>query len=347
MTLALKIPRDTISTSQDEAQKRFLTDTLDLFRGKRSGHMITYAYSEPLHENDPAGGAQYWPSVTKSEKYYPFKDECEVVKAFASSARALLPKNPHFIELGCGDSDAILNKTVPFIQENSNGESTVSGYAAVDINAQFVEEAGKIVSQNTILPSEKVAFSVNDFMQDALKFDFPHPLVFLIFGGFLCNIASNGIKPIDQLEKGFQTLKKNIAINDYLVVTQDSNQDSTSLLEAYDDKIVGKFVLSTLHRIKRDLDVSEEFDPYAFKPHVEWDDKNKAVNVKVKALQSMGFTLNGEEILIKKGQKFSLSNSFKFSVATFIAAAERAGYASRTHLTPNSRTSMHVLQRIQ
>ena len=56
-----------------------------------------------------------------------------------------------------------------------------------------------------------------------------------------------------QLTQTFNRLAQNIKPGDYLVITQDYNQDEFSLLAAYTNPDLANYVLSTLHRVKRDL----------------------------------------------------------------------------------------------
>lgn len=331
----------------DQEDRFLLKDALDFFSGRKSGHMGTHAYSEPKFANDPAGGAVYWRAFIKMVRdYYLLAEEADLIAKFARAANDVFLDsngqaiaNSHFVDLGPGEREAVWLKTLPFIQASTRPR----GYLAIDTNPAFAEAAAQLVDDETSVKSAEA--QTRDFLRDMLEVNFPSPVIFLLFGGYLCNLASNGKSSAAKLRSNFDSLRNNMSRNDYLVVTQDTNNDEASLLRAYDHPVVGQFMLSVLHRIKRDL-TTHNFNPEDFSARIYWDKEHKTLKVSAVADKSMAFTIGGHPFSVIKGTELCISNSYKFPLTTFIDAAREAGFESRSTFNPNSRIALHVLQAV-
>jgi hypothetical protein len=72
MTLTASAIQEVATTESDD-MAHFLADALALFSCNKSGHMVSYAYSEPEYTKDPAGGAAFWRDfIQKNHDYYLF-----------------------------------------------------------------------------------------------------------------------------------------------------------------------------------------------------------------------------------------------------------------------------------
>ena len=343
--MTLMEPKGLAVSNQED--RFLLKDALDFFSGKKSGHMGTHAYSEPAFRDDPAGGAVYWRDFIKSVRdYYLLSEEADLIARFSRAANdAFLDANgqaitnSYFVDLGPGESEAVWQKTLPIMQASTRPR----GYLAIDTNLAFAEAAANLVDEETSVKSAEA--QSRDFLRDMLQVNFPNPVIYLLFGGYLCNLASNGQSSAAKLRGNFDSLRHNMRPTDYLVVTQDTNNDEASIMRAYDHEVVGKFMLSVLHRIKRDLP-THDFNPEDFSARIYWDKENMTLKVSAIADKSMSFTIGGHPFSVIKGTELCISNSYKFPLTTFIDAARDAGFESRTLFNPNGLIALHVLQAV-
>ena len=134
---------------------------------------------------------------------------------------------------------------------------------------------------------------------------------------------------------------------DYLVITQDTNDIEELLLKAYDHPDMALYILSVLHKMKRDLP-TENFDPDAFEFVPRWnkDEHLLSLNISLKKdYAPQSFKIDGVPFSIGYGKELSVVNSYKFPPNFFIKAAEMVGFISEKLFTcDDNPIATHVFQ---
>lgn len=320
----------------------FLQDTLALFSGDKTGHMNAYAFNEPDPSvpNDPVRGGEHWTNFIKNSwDYYLIPEESRLIEKYASDIGAVLPAEATVVDLGPGEKRAVLAKTWPFI----NGLQNPSQFIAVDVNTSFADTAAKTIQALMNIPSRAV---VSNFLEEDLYTN--PPAIFSLFGGLLCNAARTGPDSgFQELARNLQSLSRhNMKSGDYLVITQDTNQDEASLLKAYNHPDMAKYILSVLYKIKRDLP-NKNFDAADFEFVVRWNEEEHLLALAACALNDQKFEIDGTQLSITKGQEFPLVNSYKYPTDFFINAAEAAGYSLfKSNMHDSVNVAIHVLKKI-
>lgn len=309
----------------DETNQRFLEDTLSFWSGKETGHLNAYAFNEPDPRipNDPVRGGEHWTNmILRNLAYYLITKEAAAAKALVKKIGAYLPAGLASGDLGPGEEKAQRNKTLPLNQSLRNS----TAFRAIDVNSVFANTAAKLVEEETGTPSKAI---VGDFLSEKLNIFPDQRAVFSLFGGLLCNFGRDVSRTAeDILTQTFNGLAQNMKPGDYLVITQDTNDIEKTLLEAYSHPDMALYILSVLHKMKRDLP-TENFDPDAFEFVARWnkDEHLLSLNIKLKEDRNpQSFKINGQAFTIGHGREFSVVNSYKFPPEFFIKAAEAAGF---------------------
>jgi len=317
----------------------FLNDTLDLFRGVRTGHMNPYAFNEPdpAISNDPVRGGQHWNDfIAANPHYYTVNAEADCIQQNAQLIANLLPTDLISVEFGPGEGKAIRTKTLPFNQAISPSQ-----YVSIDVNSVYAHQAASLLQEANIASD----FVVADFFHDNLNLPEGRK-AFSLFGGLLCNIpAIRGKGPVDVLQSTFALMRDHFEKGDYLVITQDACHDVQKLEAAYDHPVIGQYILSVLHKIKRDLNTTN-FNPYAFEFAMRYDERQHCVTLGFVADKPQSFKIEDEAYTIPAGKVISLVNSYKFPHPDFVTAACSAGFKVVRSFNCNQATYVHVLQSI-
>jgi uncharacterized SAM-dependent methyltransferase len=322
----------------------FLQDTLDLFSARKTGHMNAYAFNEPdlSIPDDPVRGGDYWTQmIAACPAYYLIQKEAEIIREFSSIIGSFLPQGMTSVDLGPGESSAVLKKTIPFNRQLRN----IHDFISVDINGVFARQGARLVGNVLSVPSSSMK---GNFLAGGVALPTRNRTVATLFGGLLCNAPrGENIPGYVHLRDSFESLSHNFKAGDYLVITQDTNNDSESLIEAYSHPLMGKYILSVLHKIYRDLP-TENFDPGLYEFAVKWDPQEDLLSLNARLKTSAhphSFRIAGVPFTLTHSRLIPLVNSYKFSANKFVVAAEAAGFISRrTHQMQGNPIVIHVLE---
>lgn len=326
---------------QQEKPDLFLTDVLALFSGKKTGHMNAYAFNEPnpAIPNDPVRGGEHWTNFIKNSRdYYLIPEEARLIEHCADEIGSLLPSDATVVDLGPGEKRAVLAKTYPFIK----GLKNPSEFIAVDVNSAFADIAAKSIQALMNIPAKAVT---GNFLEEFLPTN--PPAILSLFGGLLCNAArTDAHSGFTELAGNLRRVSDyNMKHGDYLVITQDTNQDEALLLKAYNHPDIAKYILSVLHKIKRDLP-TDSFDPDQFEYSVRWNAREHLLSLSARATYNQHFALSGIPFSVSQGQEIPLVNSYKYPIDFFVRTAESAGYQPVKTYTPSfTNIALHVLQK--
>jgi len=338
-------------SSQPDTQKipqtTFSEDTVDWFRKQRSGHMAKWLFSSPKFDGDKACGATVWEKVIAQAKtnsdYYVFQDELSIINAALPKLKNHFKSPLTLVDLGPGSKDAIESKTCPIISEL---HSLVRQYISIDTNQDFLKSAHQIISG--YYPQVANGSLCLDFIEDSFRFPAKeNTTVGLVFGITLCNML---IDPREKdlsiflLASSFRRLRSHFSTAEgYLIITQDTNQDERKLKAAY--TAISEYFYPLLHRIRRDLAVFGNYDPKNFSLDLQFIKETKAFSVSFVADKKMTFTVDGNLINLKAGDRLYMGNSFKFDKTQFLEVANSAGFSHiETIEQPNNPCILHIMK---
>ncbi len=306
----------------------FYQDVCDLFGERRAGHMSKWNYSTPQYAGDKARGAEAWVEAISEAKngspYYVFQKERDIINTFAPKSRDYFKGDARLVDLGPGSVDAVQHKVMPFIRGAS---ATIREYTCVDVCATTLNMAEREVKKE--FPFIRTSSLNKDFIHESFRYGTPlSPEVATMFGLTLCNMEIDP-RVVDlpnyQLAACLKRLQSHFSgTEQYLFITQDTNQDPESLKAAY--MALEEHFTSLLYRIRRDLTVAGDFDPDNFTMEVDYFPQTQACALCFVAEKSMIFSVEDEIFMLEEGQRFYFHNAFKFDAKTFLTAADKAGF---------------------
>lgn len=324
----------------------FVNDLIDLFEGKKSGHLAHYHYSEPLFSGDKVNGAYLWDQVIRnSSAYYQFESENSLIPEVAQYVSALLKdEKSSLIDLGPGSGLSLQKKTLPFI----NSLSDIGNYIPVDMCAEYLDGIKQTINSDFsdlhITPQQK------NYFDDAINFDVNTIPVFLFMSSSISNLPEIDKNDLycNQLEKILSHMYEAIQREGYLIVSQDTNQDEKSLYDAYSSPDHVEFSLNLLERIKRDTCNirNSSFDPSAWRYEPQWCAINQCIKHTVIANQDQTVIFNNKTYEIAKNHSFVLDNSHKYRSDDFISISKKAGFIPvKTFMNEVNKVAIHILKR--
>jgi uncharacterized SAM-dependent methyltransferase len=323
-------PKKHKTPSKSEASNRFLIDAINLFTGDRSGHMSPYAFTHAQYKGDPANGIHYWTQFIKTSKnYYLYNEECDLIRKHSKRIISHLPRDVSFIELGPGELNAVRQKTVRLLDEFNKARDKdgqfrhITEYVALDISSRFANSARKEVGHRFGIVTSA---AVSDFNAGELNIDtWSHP-VMLIFGGTVFNAPQvKNMKTEYVLKSYLENIRDIVGPGGYIIMSQDTNNNKESLMDAYEHKMSAKAALSIMHRIERDLE-TKNFSGKDFEHVARWSPDKNLLSLNAVSKADKTFTLGGISFRINKGEEFSLVNAFKYSTERFKTIAEESGF---------------------
>lgn len=327
----------------------FLNDVKDFFSERRAGHLSKWLYSDPLYPGDKACGAVVWQRIIEDARngsdYYVFRDEEEIINSSLAKISGLFASGYRLIDLGPGSADAVKQKVIPIIESADNN---IQEYVAVDVCKTTLDNA--VSKINKLFKSLETEKFCKDFFKDTFFYGSPSPCigeVAVFFGLTLGNMT------IDPRVKGLPELLLTDWLNkirshfstkqNYLIVTQDINNEPISLKKAY--KACAPYYYPLLHRIYRDIEISEGYNPDSFHLEVDYFPETKACALCFVADASMEFCIEDEYFSIAQGQRLYFHNAFKFDIQTFINCANMAGFdVVFTERLPGNPCVLHALK---
>ncbi len=325
----------------------FLQDTVDWFTGRRAGHMSPWLYSVPQYDGDRANGSVEWAKVVQEAKngsdYYVFSEEERIIRESLPDIAALSGRPISLIDLGPGSADAFNNKVAPVIRSL---RGSVCKYIPVDVSTLSLDVVES--ASHAIFPDIAVQQVRKDFLQE--KFTYAATAsrtVSTFFGLTLFNLQIDpritGL-PESVLASSLTRLKGHHKTRDnYMLLTQDSTQNVDKLVTAY--TACQEYFKPLLHRIARDFQVTGNYDPDAFDFGTQFFPETSAFSMYFSPTENMNFTIEGQPVSLKKGQKLFFHNAFKMTPDRFLRTAHDAGYEPvRTITEPNNNHVLHILK---
>jgi uncharacterized SAM-dependent methyltransferase len=300
-----------------------------------------YQYSHSEYSDDPVRGALYWERfIASTDAYYPIYKEGEIAQKYADDIARHVGDIDVLVDIGPGSEKAVTEKTLPIL----NAFSSASYYAPIDICEDYVSGAQDLVKARR--PDIRMASNIIDYNHEQALLPKGKKLA-ISFGSTVSNVPADERSPIpfDEVVKLLKTFGKVINGKGHLIITHDANNDEQSVVASYDHPDQRAFGSNVMYRIQRDLNVSGNFKPQAWKYDPVWHAEKHLLAHTIKATADQTFMIDDELFQIRKGDEFILNTSYKYPVDLFREMTLKAGFETvETYMDDENRMAMHLLK---
>ncbi len=276
-------------------------------------------------------GSELFEQITRLPEYYPTRAEVKILHGHARDMSGYIPLSAALVEFGTGSTKKarILIDAAP----------QLAAYVPVDISAEFLNREAAAVRRD--LPWLAVLPVVADFTRD---FDLPPQIRARPRVGFFPGSTIGNFEPDDAAEF-LRQAGRILGAGASMIVGVDRIKDTAVLNAAYDDAtgITAKFNLNVLARMNREL--GGNFDLAAFRHRAFYNIENHRIEMHLESSKAQSVTVAGRTFDFRKGETIHTENSYKYTVESFRALAEKAGWRPMATWTDeNDYFAIHALK---
>jgi dimethylhistidine N-methyltransferase len=276
-------------------------------------------------------GSELFEQITRLPEYYPTRTELKILHDHARDMSGYIPLSAALVEFGTGSTKKarILIDAAP----------QLAAYVPVDISAEFLNREAAAVRRD--LPWLAVLPVAADFTRD---FDLPPQIRARPRVGFFPGSTIGNFEPEDAAEF-LRQAGRILGPGASMIVGVDRIKDTAVLNAAYDDAagITAKFNLNVLARMNREL--GGKFDLAAFHHRAFYNAEAHRIEMHLESRKAQSVTVAGRTFEFRKGETIHTENSYKYTVESFRALAERAGWRPMATWTDeNDYFAIHALK---
>lgn len=297
----------------------------------RDGFRADQPYIHPKWRWD-AKGSQIFEEITKTPEYYPFSREQELLHQVPDAVRDLT--NPtSIIELGSGSSE----KTQIVLDGLKNRQNKIADIYTVDVSESALLEARDVLADRyrDLNVQPVVADFTSDLDQILQLAPTAQPKLVLFLGGTIGNLN------LTERSRFYQSVAKNFAPGDLVLIGASLKTDIDRMLLAYDDPagVAARFNLNLIERINREL--AGNLPASSFKHMVKWNSAESriegflqctdVVDAYLKVIDMRVKFSVGDEIITDLSGKFVLPNLADEMASSGLAIAQTLTDANATY----------------
>jgi dimethylhistidine N-methyltransferase len=278
-----------------------------------------------------AAGSELFEQITELPEYYPTRTELSILRDHARDMSGYVPLSAALVEFGTGSTKKarILIDATP----------QLAAYVPVDISAEFLAEEATAVRRD--VPWLPVLPVAADFTRD---FDLPPQIRSRPRVGFFPGSTIGNFEPEDAKEF-LRQAGRVLGQGATMIVGVDLVKDKAVLDAAYDDAagVTAKFNLNILRRMNREL--GGEFDLAAFRHRAFYNAAGSRIEMHLESLAAQTVRVAGHNFTFAKGETIHTENSYKYTVESFRALAQEAGWRPADTWTDEKQYfSIHALK---
>jgi dimethylhistidine N-methyltransferase len=274
-------------------------------------------------------GSQLFQQITELPEYYPTRTELQILTTRRHELGALLPSGAALVEFGSGSTE----KARIVLQA-----AAFAAYVPVDISGEFLAE--EVIRLKRDLPQLLILPVAGDFVE---PFALPPEARSRLRVGFFPGSTIGNFEPF-QACAFLRHIAGVLGSGATLIVGVDLVKDPETLFKAYNDAqgITARFNRNVLVRMNRELGAN--FDPCAFEHHAFYNRELSRIEMHLASRKRQKVRVAGRTIELRAGETIHTENSYKYTIDTFAALAQGAGWTSRAVFTdPLDYFSIHVL----
>ena len=276
-------------------------------------------------------GSALFEAITELPEYYPTRTETALLAKAAPAIAGFISPNAALIEFGSGAS--VKTRLV------LDAAPQVGVYIPMDISEDALAPAAATIRK--AYPTLDVAPLIGDFTK-------PIALPSAAQGrprtGFFPG-STIGNFPPDEAVDFLLTARRLLGRGAQFIVGADLVKDEAVLLAAYDDAqgVTAQFNLNLLTRINREL--GGDIDPGLFAHRAVWNAEESRIEMHLVSRVDQSFHVTGRTISMSAGETIHTENSYKFTIESFTALADRAGWrVGAQWISPDPGFAVFLLQ---
>lgn len=302
----------------------FKRNIIDLFSGKRGGHVQKYLYGDVTRPDSSTGSGMWNDFVTSSHNYYTIQRETDLIPKLLERVGV---DYDTVVDFGVGNEKAIKGKLLPILKVQSN----LRNFCGVSYSRDELNEAIPIIQQEIPrLDTQKIE---KDFYKPISGIHGDYRLG-LLFGGTITNQEMRVGDPLprDLIVQRLRTLGDTVRGDGKrgdLVISLDTNPDLNDASAAYLHPSWVRMMTGLMYDVADKLNPQGNFSPslWHYVPFV--DEENFVVHHCVSPSVDQKFSIDGQEFDMKAGEKFVAINTFKFPLPYFLEMVRDAGLETR------------------
>ncbi|WP_050734758.1 L-histidine N(alpha)-methyltransferase [Methylobacterium sp. ARG-1] len=314
---------DATPVALDTPELAFLADVQD-------GLSKTQKALSPKYFYDSAG-SDLFEAITRLPEYYPTRTEIGILDRSGPEMAALLPARAALVEFGSGSTNK-LRRLLRHLDK-------LAAYVPVDVSGEFLRSQAEVLSGD--FPHLRVEPVVADFTRD---FDLPESLAGMPRAGFFPGSTIGNFEP-SEAEELLRRFGRILGEGAHMIVGVDLVKDAAILERAYDDAagVTAAFNLNLLTRINREL--AGRFDLGAFSHRAVFNADASRIEMHLVSDGAQEVAIGSETFAFAAGETIHTESSYKYTVETFRALVERAGWTwVQVWTDPEGLFSVHALR---
>jgi len=309
-------------TALKSAEVQFLQEVRQGLRLKQKTLPCKYFYDQK--------GSELFEEICELEEYYITRVELALLESIKTELAEKIGRDAIIIEPGAGAGIKIRTLL--------NALDSPQSYVPMDISKDFLFYSADVIQRK--FPKIKIMPIQGDFTQPVKwleKEDHNNRVVFFpgsTIGNFEKADAVSFLKNMHDL----------IGQNGALIIGADLLKDQQILEAAYDDHkgVTARFNKNLLTRINNQL--GGDFKPNRFSHKAHLNHKEQRIEMHLISKTAQKVTIGGEQFLFEAGETIHTENSHKYSIESFLAIAEDAGFRSLKTWTDDAKMfSVHYL----
>lgn len=276
-----------------------------------------------------AHGSDLFEQITRQNEYYPTRTEMAILKQYAPEIAHRCGSDCVLIEPGSGSSEKVrllLDALQPI------------AYVPLDISAEFLQESAvKLGREFPWLNIHAICADFADQWQS--RTDLPAGRRMVFYPGS----TIGNMEPQDA-QIFLSDLRKWIGKNGGVLIGVDLHKSEHLLNAAYNDAqgITAQFNLNILNSMNNIVDAN--FKHQKFTHRAFYNEELNRVEMHLVSKEPQTVTVNGNVIEFDKGETLHTENSYKYSVESFTALSQAAGFTlKQSWLDDDKLFSVHYL----
>jgi dimethylhistidine N-methyltransferase len=252
-------------------------------------------------------GSMLFEKITETKEYYPTRTERKILEDNIGEICTYFKEGSALFEYGSGGS----KKTQIIL----NHCKQIKAYVPMDISISALQYSSHNIA--AMYPSLNVVPMCVDYTK-------PFKIPFLDLEGNIIAIflgSSIGNFEPETTSRFLQTCTEMLGPEDGVLVGVDLKKDKQVLEKAYNDSesITAEFNLNLIDRINREFRLN--LDKSDFKHVAFYNEKKGRIEMHIEAGRDIILDLDGNKILLKKGERIHTENSYKYDIDEFTSLA--------------------------
>ncbi len=242
-------------------------------------------------------GSELFEAITGLPEYYPTRTETALLEHHGADVGRIAGTGRAVVEFGAGSA----TKTPHLL-----AAIAPSAYVPIDISGDFLRESSAALAAR--FPGLPVHPLVADFTQ-AVRL--PDAVARLPKLGFFPGSTIGNMGPAEGVDL-LRAMRASLGDEAMLLIGMDRVKGEDRLLPAYDDGagVTAAFNLNLLERINRELSGTIPCD--AFVHEAIWNDAAARVEMHLRAIRDIAFTIDGIGFSMRAGETLHTENSHKY-----------------------------------